>query len=301
MCPREQWYRHRRCASVPAPQDVAAGVASRSVFTPPPASAPVSARVRLHDHASALIGRPWPFIGFAAALTTAGLALDAVSGYGGQLALSVVTWAVLVAVCVPLTGLERAQVAVVIAVATVAEVIGSILWGVYAYRLGNLPVFVPAGHGLVYLVGLRFAQTTLARVHPRRVVAVAAGMAGAWALIGLTGILGRYDVAGAVGTAVLIVFLIVGRAPCLYAGVFFFVAFLEIWGTAVGTWRWDEHVPGLGVMNGNPPSGAAAGYVLFDIAALALAPLLVRGWRRLASGPRDRDAGPAQVVTEVRG
>lgn len=301
MCPREQWYRHRRCAWVHVTHDVAAGVASRSVITLPPASAPALARARLHDRVSALIGRPWPFIGFAVALTTAGLALDAGSGYGGQLVLSVVTWAVLVAACVPLTGLQRAQVAVVIGVATVAEVIGSILWGVYAYRLGNLPLFVPAGHGLVYLVGLRFAQTTLARVHARRVVAVAAGMAGAWALIGLTGILGRYDVAGAVGTAVLIVFLVVGRAPCLYAGVFFFVAFLEIWGTAVGTWRWAEYIPGLGVMNGNPPSGAAAGYVLFDITALALAPLVVRGWRRLTGGRRDRDAVPVQVVTEVGG
>jgi hypothetical protein len=69
----------------------------------------------------------------------------------------------------------------------------------------------------------------------------------------------------------------------LYAGVFFFVAFLEIWGTWVGTWQWHEYVPGLGLMNGNPPSGAAAGYVLFDICALAFAPAVLAGWRWMAS------------------
>src|SRR5262249_48546704 len=45
-----------------------------------------------------------------------------------------------------------------------------------------------------------------------------------------------------------------------------------------GTWRWAEEIPGLGVPDGNPPSGAASGYVFFDIAALALAPWLLLAW-----------------------
>ena len=94
---------------------------------------------------------------------------------------------------------------------------------------------------------------------------------GAWALLGLTA-LERTDAAGAVGAAVLLLFLWRGRAPAVYAGVFFAVAFLEIYGTAIGTWRWAEEIPGLGVPDGNPPSGAASGYVFFDISALALAP-----------------------------
>jgi hypothetical protein len=35
------------------------------------------------------------------------------------------------------------------------------------------------------------------------------------------------------------------------------------------------------VPDGNPPSGAASGYVFFDIAAIALAPLLLQAWSRL--------------------
>jgi hypothetical protein len=58
------------------------------------------------------------------------------------------------------------------------------------------------------------------------------------------------------------------RRP-VYAGVFFVVAALELYGTALGTWTWEPMVPGLGIPQANPPSGVASGYVLFDVAALA--------------------------------
>ena len=74
---------------------------------------------------------------------------------------------------------------------------------------------------------------------------------------------------GAAGVVVLCAFLLFGPAPTLLGGVFLVVGTLEIYGTAIGTWRWAEVIPGLGVHNGNPPSGAASGYVLFDICALA--------------------------------
>jgi hypothetical protein len=207
-------------------------------------------------------------------ITTAGLALDRYADLGVQVLLGLCTWGFLAIAFVYLTPLERAQTTVVIVVATMAEVIGSVLWGVYEYRLGNLPLFVPPGHGLVYLTGLRLSQTRWAAARPRVFVGMAIAAVSAWALLGLA-VLGRKDVAGAVGALVLIVFLLRGRAPAVYAGVFFAVAYLEIYGTWIGTWTWAEEIPGLGVADGNPPSGAASGYVFFDIAALALAPALL--------------------------
>ena len=44
----------------------------------------------------------------------------------------------------------------------------------------------------------------------------------------------------------------------VYAGVFFMVAALELYGTAIGTWTWSASVPVLGLSAGNPPSGARA-------------------------------------------
>lgn len=234
---------------------------------------------RMWAVAIGVLERPRFFIPFLVVLTSLGLWLDSLSGLGWQLALSAVAWAVLIAACVPLSPLDRSRVFVVVVVATTAELIFSTLLGVYDYRLGNLPLFVPAGHGLVYLAGFRFSQTRVARMHPRIIVGTAIALALGWGIVGLTDVLGRVDVAGAIAVAFLVTFLIIGRAPVLYAGVFFFVAFLEIWGTWVGTWQWHEYIPGIGLMNGNPPSGAAAGYVLFDICALAFAPSVLAAWR----------------------
>lgn len=251
----------------------------------PPAPPPGLLR-RLWGHALVVLERPRYFIPFLVVFTSLGLWLDSLGGLGWQLVLSAIAWAVLIAACVPLGSLDRARVFVVVVVATTAEVIFSTILGVYDYRLGNLPLFVPAGHGLVYLAGYRFSQSRLARVHPRIVVGVAIAGALFWGILGLTNALGRVDVAGAIAVAFLVVFLVIGRAPTLYAGVFFFVAFLEIWGTWVSTWYWEPTVPFLGIGNGNPPSGAAAGYVLFDIAALALAPAALAAWRAIAGRVR---------------
>jgi hypothetical protein len=63
-----------------------------------------------------------------------------------------------------------------------------------------------------------------------------------------------------------------GRARAAYAGVFFVVAALELYGTSIGAWHWTRTLPGLGITDGNPPSGAASGYVWFDVMAMLVAP-----------------------------
>jgi hypothetical protein len=235
-----------------------------------------------------IVRSPGRFCLAALVITVAGLALDRYADLTVQTLLGICTWAFLAVAFAHLSPMERAQTSVVVVVATCAEVIGSVIWGVYEYRLGNLPLFVPPGHGIVYLTGLRLSQMSWARRRPRLLVGAAIAGVSGWALLGLVA-LGRTDVAGAVGAAVLVLFLLRGRAPTVYAGVFFAVAFLEIYGTAVGTWTWAEEIPGLGVPDGNPPSGAASGYVLFDIAALALAPSLLA----LCARVRRRYGAPA--------
>jgi hypothetical protein len=199
------------------------------------------------------------------------LALDQVVDTRRQLLLGLTTWALLLTVCRYLPPERRAQVAVVIAAATVAELTGSILWGVYTYRLENLPSFVPPAHGLVYLAGI--ALSGFAARHGRLLVGAALLAVAAWSVAGLT-VLPRKDVGGALGAFLLGYYLLRGRAPAVYAGVFLVVAALELYGTALGTWTWAETIPGTGIPDGNPPSGVASGYVWFDVMALALAPRL---------------------------
>ena len=217
------------------------------------------------------------------------LAVDT-GGQGRQLAIAALTWAVLAAACVPLAPQQRLRVALVIVAATIGEVTGSLLWGVYSYRLDNLPAYVPPGHGLVYLGGLGVAVAL--RRHPRALVGTAAFVAAAWGIAGL-GFLPRLDVAGAFGVPLLLLFLWRGRNRALYAGVFVVVCALELYGTWLGIWVWHPELPGLGIPQGNPPSGVASGYVCFDVFAVALAAWFARA--RWISGIRTPSASSAST------
>jgi hypothetical protein len=207
-----------------------------------------------------------------AVLLAAMLALDRYSDYHEQLGLGVVVSVVFVAALTRVPLDVRAQALGVVGFATIGEVTGSLVWGVYHYRLHNLPLFVPPAHGLVYLAGLALA--TALRRHTRPLVATAAAFATVWGLLGLT-VLPRRDVAGAIGVPLLLLFLWRGRNRAIYAAVFLVVASLELYGTAIGTWRWERELPGLGIADGNPPSGVASGYVWFDVMALLVAPYLL--------------------------
>jgi hypothetical protein len=216
--------------------------------------------------------RPGLFVVAMLAYFATVLWLDRFVDLRGQFAFGALSWIVLLLAARPLPPHLRAQVAVVVVAATCAEVTGSILWGVYSYRLHNLPSFVPPGHGLVYLTGLSLSR--LLRTRERELVAVALAGALLWGIAGLT-VLPRLDVAGAFGVPLLVLFLVRSRSRAVYAGVFVAVAALELYGTALGTWRWAAELPGVGIPDGNPPSGAASGYVCFDVVALALAPMLL--------------------------
>ncbi len=207
-----------------------------------------------------------------AAYIAALLAADHYATYPQQLALGGLTWLVLFAWLARIPVLRRAQAIGVIVFATIGEVTGSLIWGLYSYRLHNLPLFVPPAHGLVFLTGVSIAYA-MAR-HARLLVAAAAVAAVSWGVLGLLAI-PRRDVAGALGIPLLLLFFWRSRARAVYAGVFLVVAALEFYGTAIGTWQWAAEVPGLGIPDGNPPSGVASGYIWFDVMALLVVPLIV--------------------------
>jgi hypothetical protein len=204
------------------------------------------------------------------------LAIDTQVGLHVQLVLGVITCAVLVAAIWPLAPIMRAQVIGVVLFATVAEVTGSLIWGVYRYRLHNLPLFIPPAHGIVYLSGFALASV----IPARPLVALAAAGSIGWGLAGIT-VLPRLDVAGALCVPLLVVFLWRSPFRAAYAGVFVVVGALELYGTSIGVWRWATSLPGLGIAQGNPPSGVASGYVWFDVMALLVAPVLVASTRTI--------------------
>jgi hypothetical protein len=225
------------------------------------------------------------------------LAVDHFASYPEQLALGVLTWLVLAAALRNSTLERTVQTLGVVAFATIGEVTGSLVWGVYHYRLHNLPLFIPPAHGIVYLTGLSVAASL--QRHMRALVVAAATIAATWGLLGLT-VLPRRDVAGAVGVPLLLFFLWRSRFRAVYASVFLVVAALELYGTAIGTWTWARALPGLGIPDGNPPSGVASGYVWFDVMALLVASMLFGPSalrRRRASRTRSAAGVPPSSTT----
>ncbi len=224
------------------------------------------------------------------------LAADHFASFRDQVGLGVLTCGAFLLALARFPLERRAQAIGVVLFASLGELTGSIVWGVYHYRLHNLPVFVPPAHGLVYLTGISLAAAL--RRHARVTVALAAAVAATWGLLGLT-VLPRRDVAGAVGVPLLLLFLWRSRNRTIYASVFLVVTALELYGTALGTWRWAARLPGLGIPDGNPPSGVASGYVWFDVMALLVAPALLR----LVSlrAPRKRPAAEPTPLPSTHG
>jgi hypothetical protein len=204
------------------------------------------------------------------------LELDRGASLTQQRLLGVGTWLLLIALLTRQNNRTRAQVAVVVAFATLVEYTFSGWLGVYVYRLHDVPWFVPPGHGLVYLGALTMGRSDLFRRTAKVLIPATLVVAGGYAFWGLA-LSGRHDVLGAFWFGCLALFLLCGRNPLVFVGAFIVVTYLELLGTGLGTWTWQARDPILGVVAmGNPPSGAAGGYGFFDAAALWLAPKLSR-------------------------
>ena len=139
----------------------------------------------------------------------AGAVLESHATIWPQRALGVITWVVLLLILRGERRDVRAQVAIVILVATAMEYTASGLVGLYTYRLHNVPLFVPPGHGLLYLTALALGRSQLFAVLRRPVIVATLAVGGAWAIWGLA-FSPRSDVFGAIFFVCLVGFLLVG-------------------------------------------------------------------------------------------
>jgi hypothetical protein len=173
---------------------------------------------------------------------------------------------------------ERRQVWLLVVVATGFEIFGSLVWGLYRYQFHNIPLYVPPGHGLVYLFGLTAARTPLFLRHGRVVTRVALALATLWAISGLTWLpllTGRVDVLGALCLPLFAGFILRSPRAGVFAAIFFCTSLLEIFGTSFGNWRWAATAPYLLFPQGNPPSVIAGLYCVIDGTVLLLTGQLV--------------------------
>lgn len=230
-----------------------------------------------HDQVTSRIAgrlRPYWLQAYLLSFTFVGLFADSrVTALWQQYVLGGISFVALYLAALKAPSEQRLQVWVCVGVATCYEVFGSLVWGIYRYRFHNLPLYVPAGHGMVYLFGLLAAGTPLVRRHGRRVAYVVLAAATAWAGLGLTllpAATGRLDIQGALWLPYLAWFLLRSPRWPVFAAIFLIVGELEICGTSFGNWYWMPNAPWTHIPSGNPPSVVAGGYCVIDATVLAV-------------------------------
>lgn len=215
--------------------------------------------------------RDYFIAGFTFVVTAICLITDSFAPYYMQFVLGFFGWLFLAGFLSGESKYVRMQVLVAVSFATVGEHFASLYMQGYVYRFDNVPFYVPAGHGLVYLTAVALGRSGLFQRHARRIAFFVVVLCGVWAAWGVSGLAVRHDVIGAVLYAVFLLYLFKGRSPMVYLAAFFITSWLELIGTGFGTWAWAEIDPASGLPQGNPPSGVAAWYCLVDAVAITCA------------------------------
>lgn len=202
---------------------------------------------------------------------------DANATLAKQNALGVCGWVFLTGWLLGECKFVRMQVLIAVAFATIGEHFASVYMGGYTYRFSNVPAYVPPGHGMVYLTAVALGRSGLFLNYARQISALVVLVCGAWSVWGISGIPAQGDAVGALLFCVFLGYLYKGRSPLVYLAAFFITTWLELIGTAVGTWTWAAIDPVLGLPQGNPPSGVAAWYCLVDAVAMTTAAPVLYG------------------------
>jgi hypothetical protein len=186
-----------------------------------------------------------------------GLFADQHWGRYGQVVVSAAAWVVLLAIWRRSDARQRPALAACLLFATAGEIFLSLVWGLYQYRLGNIPLFVPPGHVLLFFLGTRIAERI--------------PLGGEWwiaglavPLVGLLAWTGR-DTLGPLLYLLFVACLCLSPARRLYATMFVLSLAMELYGTWLGNWVWAPQVPWLGLTATNPPVAAGAFYCVLDL------------------------------------
>jgi len=193
-----------------------------------------------------------------------------------QNALGVAGWVFLIGLLLGENREVKMQVVIAVIFATIGEHFASPYMGGYTYRYENVPAYVPPGHGMVYLTAVALGRSGFFQRHAREIATFVVLVCGAWSVWGISGFAEQGDSVGALLFCVFLAYLFKGRSPMVYLSAFFITTWLELIGTAVGTWKWAAIDPVLSLPQGNPPSGVAAWYCLVDAVAMGGAGPLLR-------------------------
>jgi hypothetical protein len=215
--------------------------------------------------------------GLALATLAVGIPVDAAGATWAQPLVSAASWAALLAVATLVEPAERRALGACVVLATLGELFLKDVWGLYEYRLGNLPLFIPPGHALVYAAASRLSRVAPSRLAPAVVGAFAAVVGyGAWQ---------GYDTFGLLWFAAFVGYVSLSANPQLSATLFLFAFAIEAYGTALGGWRYYTVEPWFGLTTTNPPVWIGAIYCTLETLVRLAAGPVPRAFRLAAHRP----------------
>jgi hypothetical protein len=203
----------------------------------------------------------------AVAILALGLWADIHVELPGQLAIGAVVWALTLALLAPMPAAERRFYLACIGIATAGELFLSLVWGLYTYRLENVPMFVPPGHALMLMLGVALTGRM-----PERAARAILGGAGAYTIA--AALYGLDTLAVPLYLLLMLSVLSLPAQARLFASSFVLTLALELYGTALGNWWWHREVPWLNLVTTNPPAIAGAFYCTLHALAIGTKKLL---------------------------
>jgi hypothetical protein len=159
------------------------------------------------------------------------------------------------------------------------EILGTMVFKLYRYRLDNIPLYVPLGHatlfGVIYHLQRLLAYKGLSRQ-------IASFLYLLSLPVSLFSLLVVNDVAGVACFTLFFLILSTKKNKPFYLLMFYMVLYMEILGTQLNVWTWVDVFKGpfYDIPIGNPPTGIGGVYIVMDMLACS-SYLLIRKRRTL--------------------
>lgn len=143
-----------------------------------------------------------------------------------------------------------------ILVSYIGEILFCKVFGLYTYRMENIPYYVPLGHAIVYLCGLQMTKIKILRHNKELSEKILM-----WAIILLfsIAIVGYNDLFTLLFGICFFILIMRKKERLRYYSIAIYVFTIEIIGTQFGCWKWDALLWGF-LPVANPPLGAVFFY-----------------------------------------
>jgi hypothetical protein len=230
----------------------------------------------------------WLYVAAVVATFTAGLLIDQYGGLIGQLSVSAWSWLLVLRLISASPAHWRSAFFACLVWATAGEIFLSLVWGLYTYRLGNIPFFIPPGHVFLFWLGMTFAPR-LPAVFVYTIPVAAIGYA-AYAFCQ------GFDTVSIPLVALFMLCWLQPQGRRLYSLMLVISLAVELYGTWLGNWAWHHEVNYFALNSANPPLAAGSFYCMLDVLVGLTVRLLPRPVSRASAtvAPARSGAGAIQ-------